>query len=141
MSAERRRRAAPKQAPAASRAPGPFERRIKDEVTAGMKQRLGLAEAEQMPAAIQQLVDAAARDVAENTVEIAVIREVEDVADRMAHGWLGGGSHVPDQLASELRLLQGAEQLAARKKALEAAGFSPEDAMRILVAEISAGPP
>jgi hypothetical protein len=39
---------------------------------------------------------------------------------------------------SDLPLLEEAENLAANKKALEAAGFSTEEAMRILIAEIAA---
>jgi hypothetical protein len=35
--------------------------------------------------------------------------------------------------------LQDAEKLAAKSKALQGAGFSREEAMRLLVAEISAG--
>jgi len=38
-------------------------------------------------------------------------------------------------------LLTEAEYLAAKKKALQAAGFSSDEAMRILVAEVSARQP
>jgi hypothetical protein len=142
MSANRRRRTAPKQvapaAPAASA--GPLENLIKEEVMAGMKQRLGLTESEKIPAPIQDLVDSAARDAAENAVEIAVIREVEDVTTRLARASPGrsGGSTSPTTF-SDVSLLQDAEQLAAKKKALEGAGFSNEEAMRILIAEVAGG--
>src|SRR5439155_1917475 len=99
MSANRRRRADSKQvAPAVpAAAAGPLESRIKEEVTAGMKQRLGLAESEKIPDPIQDLVDTAARDAAENAVGIAVIREVEDVTMRLARGSpeRSGGSRSP----------------------------------------------
>lgn len=39
----------------------------------------------------------------------------------------------------ELGLLKAAEELAVKRKALEAAGFSREEAMQILVAEVSGG--
>jgi hypothetical protein len=142
MSANRRRKTASRQvglAPPAARA-GPLENRIKKEVTTGMKQRLGLTENETIPAAIQDLVDSAARDAAKNAVEIAVIREVEDVTTRLARGAPGnsGGSKSPTTF-SDVSLLQDAEQLAAKKKALEGAGFSNEEAMRILIAEVAGG--
>jgi hypothetical protein len=140
MSASRRRKTASRQvalaAPAATA--GPLENRIKEEVTAGMKQRLGLSESERIPAPIQDLVDAAARDAAENAVEIAVIREVEDVTTRLARGSPGTRSKSPTNL-SDVSLLQDAEELAAKKKALEAAGFSSDEALRILIAEIAGG--
>src|SRR5215211_5903769 len=128
MSASRRRKTASRQvalaAPAATA--GPLENRIKEEVSAGMKQRLGLSESETIPAPIQDLVDAAARDAAENAVEIAVIREVEDVTTRLARGSPGTRSKSPTNL-SDVSLLQDAEELAAKKKALEAAGFSSDE--------------
>lgn len=142
MSGNRRRRTASKQvAPAAPTATaGPLENRIKEEVTAGMKERLGLPESEKIPGPIQDLVDSAARDVAENAVEIAVIREVEDVATRLARGSLDRSERSESPTTfSDVSLLQDAEQLAATKKALEAAGFSSEEAMRILVAEVAGG--
>ena len=142
MSANRRRKTASRQvgaAPPVARA-GPLENRIKKDVTTGMKQRLGLTESEKIPAPIQDLVDSAARDAAENAVEIAVIREVEDVTTRLARGAPGnsGGSRSPTTF-SDVSLLQDAEQLAAKKKALEGAGFSNEEAMRILIAEVTGG--
>ncbi len=142
MSANRRRKTASRQVSPASPAPraGPLENRIKKEVTTGMKQRLGLTQSETIPAAIQDLVDSAARDAAKNAVEIAVIREVEDVTTRLARGAPGnsGGSKSPTTF-SDVSLLQDAEQLAAKKKALEGAGFSNEEAMRILIAEVAGG--
>lgn len=141
MSANRRRKTARQVATAAPAATaGPLEKRIKEDVTAGMKQRLGLSESEKIPAPIQDLVDAAVRDAAENTVELAVIREVENATTRLARGSPGpyGRSNSPTNL-SDISLLQDAEELAAKKKALEAAGFSSDEAMRILIAEVVGG--
>jgi hypothetical protein len=142
MSANRRRKTASRQvalaAPAATA--GPLENRIKQEVTAGMKQRLGLPERETIPAPIQDLVDSAARDAAENAIEIAVIREVEAATTRLARvsPERYGRSQSPTN-PSDMSLLHDAEQLAAKKKALEAAGFSGDEAMRILIAEVAGG--
>jgi hypothetical protein len=99
--------------------PTPLESRIEQEVTSRVKRRLGLAEEDGVPTEVQALVAAAVREVAENAIANTVIREVETVAD--------------------LPLLREAEYLAAKKRALQAAGFSSEDAMRILVAEVEGG--
>ncbi|HEY2943036.1 MAG TPA: hypothetical protein VGN09_11450 [Vicinamibacteria bacterium] len=101
-----------------------------------MKRRLSLAEKERLPDAVKNLIDAAAKDVAEAAVEIAVLREVEEAARSAARAARMGSDTVTAQ--SDLPLLEEAENLAANKKALEAAGFSTEEAMRILIAEIAA---
>jgi hypothetical protein len=105
-----------------------------------MKQRLGLAENEKIPAEVQEIVDSAAREIAESTVATAVIREVENVARRLRPSSMnasGGAQAVTP--ASDLPLLEEAKYLATRKKALEAMGFSSEEAMRIIVAEVAGG--
>ncbi|MGH3119257.1 MAG: hypothetical protein ACRDQ2_19510 [Gaiellales bacterium] len=99
---------------------------------------MGLRDGEVIPKAIQSLVDAAARDVAENAVEIAVIREVDAAARHLARVPPFSGSELV-ATSSPVVFLQGAEELAAKSKALQGAGFSREEAMRLLVAEISAG--
>ena len=48
-----------------------------------------------------------------------------------------GGGVLAGATASDRPLLQEAEYLAAKKKALQAAGFSSEEAMRLLVAEVA----
>jgi hypothetical protein len=105
-----------------------------------MKQRLGLAENEAVPAEIQEIVDSAAREIAESTVATAVIREVENVAKRLRPTSVtaSGGAQVVTP-ASDLPLLEEAKYLATRKKALEAMGFSSEEAMRIIVSEVAGG--
>jgi hypothetical protein len=103
-----------------------------------MKERLGLPEGEKIPAPVQDLVDSAAKDAAENSIEIAVIREVEKAATKLARATPTATSRSPTA-PSDVSLLLDAEQLAARKKALEGAGFSSDEAMRILIAEVTAG--
>jgi hypothetical protein len=115
-----------------------LENSLREAVTAGMKQRLGLSTSERIPATIQDLVDSAARDAAGNAIEIAVIREVKTATTRLARQPTGVNSQSPTSM-SDVSLLQDAEELAARKKALEAAGFSRDEAMRILIAEVTAG--
>jgi hypothetical protein len=121
------------------RAVGPLEKVIKDEVSARMRPRLGLHEREPIPEPIQSLVDAAARDVAENAVEIAVIHEVEETARNLARVSSAWPTSDVRTVSFDLDLLQDAEKLAAKSKALQGAGFTREEALRLLVAEISAG--
>jgi hypothetical protein len=134
MSASRRRKAATSSGSAASpTAAAPLERRIKQDLTVGVKRRLGLSENEAVPAHIQGLVDSAAHEVAENSVATAVVREVT----KLRPSFSGNAGGDPARASSDLALLQEAEHLAAKKKALRVAGFSNDDAMRLLVAEIT----
>jgi hypothetical protein len=141
MSGNRRHRAAHKPRAAISARATPLENRIKQEVKVGIKQRLGLGDGDRLPPGVQGLVDSAAHEVAEGSLEISVLREVEAVARRM--GRIGDGRGGTEAFASnsEMGLLAEAEYLAAKKKALQAAGFSSDEAMRILVAEVSARQP
>jgi hypothetical protein len=133
-----RTRKAPSRQPATVSPPtaGPLEKQINHQVSAKIRTRLRLHERDPIPEAIQSLVDAAARNVAENAVEIAVIREVDEVARHLARGssWDSEVVSSPDFV-----LLQDAEKLAAKSKALQGAGFSRDETMRLLVADISAG--
>jgi hypothetical protein len=120
------------------RTAGPLEKRINHQVSAKIRTRLRLNERDAIPEAIQSLVDAAARNVAENALEIAVIREVDEAARQLARGSSGSDSDVVTT-SPDFVFLQDAERLAAKSKALQGAGFSRDETMRLLVAEISAG--
>jgi hypothetical protein len=138
---------------AAPAAAGPLVRRITREATIEMRRRLGLAERARLPDGIKPLIDAAAREIVESALEVAVAREVTGTAERMARASRRGSNDVstPSDLSLleaglNLRssdfsrpLLERAKALAANKNALEAAGFSREEAMQILVAEVAAG--
>jgi hypothetical protein len=78
-----------------------------------------LAEQDGVPTEVQAFVDAAAREVAESSIANTVIEEVDNDANQP--------------------LLREPEYLAAKKRALQAAGFSSDDAMRLLVAEVEGG--
>lgn len=133
-------KAAPRRVASASAAETPLESRLKQEITLAMKRRLGLDERDQVPAEIQGLVDSAAREVAEGSMATSVMHEVENVARRLGRGWPRDEVAEGVMDSSELdSLLREAEYLAAKKKALQAAGFSSEEAMRILVADVGAG--
>ena len=138
---------------AAPAAAGPLVRRITREATIQMRRRLGLAERARLPDGIKPLIDAAAREIVESALEVAVAREVTGTAERMARASRRGSND--DSTPSDLSLLEAglnlrpsefsrpvlerAKALAANKNALEAAGFSREEAMQILVAEVAAG--
>src|SRR6266566_444819 len=135
---------------AAPVAAGPLVQRITREATMQLRRRLGLAERARLPRGIKHLVDAAARDIVESALEVAVTREVTETAKRLAQASRRGTvSPTPSDLPLldeglspfdlPRPLLVEASHLADKKNALEAAGFSSEEAMRILVAQIAAG--
>ena len=131
---------------------GPLVQSITREAAMQMRRRLGLAERARLPDGIKHMIETAARDTVETALEVAVGREVQATAKRMvrdSRSRSNDGSAPSDlPLLDEglsLRsvdvsrpLLERAKRLAAEKHALEAAGFSGEEAMRILVAEIAA---
>jgi hypothetical protein len=134
MSASRRRRAATANVSAGSpTTTAPLERRIKQDLTMGVRRRLGLGENEAIPAHIQGAVDSAAHEVVENSVATAVVREVT----KLRPSFSGNVGVDPARASSDLALLQEAELLAAKRKALRVAGFSNDEAMRLLVAEVT----
>lgn len=134
MSANRRRRAV--RSPTAPRTDrvAPLERQVRDELSVGVRRRLGLGARETIPTDVQELVDAAAHQLAENSVATAIFREVTRLAPQplSAHS---GSSAVGTP--SDQELLRDAERLAARRKALRIAGFTDDEAMRLLVAEVA----
>jgi hypothetical protein len=109
----------------------PLEKRINDELTTGVRRRLALAEREAVPAEIQRLVDSAAREVAAGSLATAIVREVTNL--RSLNGSIGNVDSKPADAA----VLREAERLAGKKQALRLAGFSSDEAMRILVAEVT----
>jgi hypothetical protein len=138
MPTNRRQGAATKPRAAVSVTATPLENRIKQEVTVGIKRRLGLREGEKVPAGVQGLVNSAAHEVAESSIATSVLREVEEVAKRLGRSWDRDGTEAVTSF-SDMALLAEAEYLATKRKALQAAGFSSDEAMRILVAEVGAG--
>jgi hypothetical protein len=91
-----------------------------------MRRRLGLEESDNVPADVQGLVDSAVREVAESAMATGVMRELENATRRA-------------DTSPDIEILAEAEYLAVKKKALQAAGFSNDEAMQLLVAEVTAG--
>jgi hypothetical protein len=99
-----------------------------------MRRRLGLEESDKVPAEVQGRVDSAVREVAESAMATGVMRELENATTRLSGSW------PRDKVVeADAKLLAEAEYLAAKKKALQAAGFSNDEAMQLLVAEVTAG--
>ena len=135
MSASRTRKAATrKSAPAAVTAVTPMENEIRRDIAAGVKRRLGLDDRERIPEEIQGLVDAAAREVAGNAISTAVVQSVSHL---QPSPFSGSTASTAQQAASDVAVLHEAERLAAKRKALRVAGFSNDEAMRLLVAEVT----
>ena len=117
-----------------------------------MRRRLSLGERARLPYGIKHLIDVAAMHVVEGAVEVAVTREVRGAAVRLARASQrrSDDASTPADFAlleeglslrsSELSgpLLEEAKDLAAKKTALETVGFTSEEAMQILVAEVAA---
>lgn len=127
-----------------------LEDAIKKSVTTSMKDRLGLKANQSLPAEVQTLIQTAAKTAAESSLELAVVRDVEEIAADTARGAVlnrfdakvsvaqKGLAHISKSDDVQKILKQRAEMLAAKKKALETAGFSRQEAMEILLADIAA---
>jgi hypothetical protein len=139
VSATRRPRAATRRVSAASATETPLENRLKKEINGGIKRRLGLEESDKVPAEVQKLVDSAVREVAESAMATGVMRELESAAERLSGSWTRDRVVEAAVTSPDIELLAEAEYLAAKRKALQAAGFSNDEAMQLLVAEVTAG--
>src|SRR4051794_27361352 len=117
MSANQRRGAAREPRAAISARATPLETRIKREVKVGIKRRLGLNEGDRLPDGVQALVDSAAHEVAEGSLAISVLREVEAVTKRIGRSRDDRNGTAAVTRYSEMGLLVEAEYLAAKKKA------------------------
>ncbi len=126
----------------------PVEEGIRKGVESTVKRRLGLSGA--LPADLKDVISAAAKNAAAQSVELSVVKAAEEAArdaarpnvtvrfdekvsiaaESLAH--IGASSKVD-------RVLKSRSQLLAKKRdSLVAAGFSNEEAMQILLADIAA---
>jgi hypothetical protein len=124
------------------------EENLRKDVEARVKSQLGLEG--ELPADVKEAIDSASKASAAKAVQLSVAQAAEDgarainrgakldlfddkikiAADSIVH--IGASSEV-DQV-----LQQRAELLAKKRKALVTAGFSDEEAMQILLADIAA---
>jgi hypothetical protein len=115
-----------------------------------MRQRLGIAEGKPLPTAVEAAVATAATTAARSAFDLSVSRDIAEASTDVTRGGLLdrfdtkvdlAGSALDHIVASDnvqKILTRRAEMLAQKKKALETAGFSAQEAMDILLADIAA---
>ncbi|MEA2024518.1 MAG: hypothetical protein U9N79_09550 [Actinomycetota bacterium] len=129
---------------------GTVEKDIKRSVEKAMKQRLGLKGNQRLPADVAALVASASAAASSKALEIEVLQGAENAAREFTTGDVIGRFDAKAKLADQSLqviskssnvkniLKKRAEMLASKKSALETAGFSPEEAMQVLLADIAA---
>ena len=127
-----------------------IEKAIKQAVTTRMRQRLGIAANKPLPSEVDALVAAAAATAAQNALDLSLTRDMDEASTDVARGGVLDRFDVKVDLAGQALdhiagsgdvqkiLKRRADMLAAKKKALETVGFSPQEAMDILLADIAA---
>lgn len=127
-----------------------LENDITKEVTASMRARLGVTGRQKLPAEVDALIKSAAAVAAETALETAVVRDIQEATTNVTRGSVldrfdvkvadarVGLDHIAGSNDVEKILARRAEMLAAKKAALETAGFTSGEAMEILLADIAA---
>lgn len=123
---------------------------IDKSITKVMKQRLGLKSNQRLPADVQATIKAAAASASQASIENAIVREASEIATDAARGSVldrfdlkvdvarVGLDHIAGSNDVKKILARRAEMLATKKQTLETAGFSTEEAMQIVLADIAA---
>ncbi len=126
-----------------------LEREIEKSVTQGMSERLGVA-ANALPAELKPVIANAAASAAARAIELSVVKDAEEAVGDVTRGSLlskfdsrvdlarKGLDHIVASTDVQRIMKQRAQMLAEKKKALEDAGFSSEEAMDIVLADIAA---
>jgi hypothetical protein len=127
-----------------------LETDIDKSVTKVMKDRLGLKANQKLPDDVQATIKAAAASASQASLENAIVREASEIATGAARGSVldrfdlkvdvarAGLDHIAGSNDVKVILARRAEMLALKKKTLETAGFTTEEAMEILLADIAA---
>jgi hypothetical protein len=127
-----------------------IEEEIKQTVESRMRERLGIPPRQSLPDEVETLVASAAATAAQRSIELGVSRDVEEIATDISRGSLlnrfdakvdlarKGLDHIAASDDVHEIMKRRADMLAAKKEALEAAGFSSQEAMDILLADIAA---
>ncbi len=127
-----------------------LEADIDKSLTKTMKDRLGLKSNQKLPADVQATIKAAAASASQASIENAIVREASEIATGAARGSVldrfdlkvdvarAGLDHIAGSNDVKKILARRAEMLALKKQTLEAAGFTTEEAMEILLADIAA---
>ncbi len=115
-----------------------------------MRSRLGIRPSEGLPPEVSALARSAAETAAAKATELAVVQEAEEAAKTVVRGDVlkrfdskidlaaQGMNHIAGSQDVEDILKNRAELLAKKKKALVDAGFTDDEAMQIVLADITA---
>jgi hypothetical protein len=126
-----------------------LERDIERVVTRRMGERLGV-EGRALPAELKNVIASASAAAAQRSIELAVTSDLNDAVGDVTRGSVLGKfdarvdlarkgiDHIVGSNDVKQIMTRRAQMLAEKKKALEAAGFSSEEAMEILLADIAA---
>ena len=125
------------------------ESEITKKVTAQLRDQLGLRANQKLPADLAALVGTASVAAGQAAVENAVLRGVEEAASEMSRGSIldrfdakvgvarASLDHIKGSTDVERILKRRAEMLALKKASLVGAGFTDDESMRIILADIA----
>jgi hypothetical protein len=126
-----------------------LERDIQNVVAKRMGERLGVAPGS-LPNDLKGVIATASAAAAQRAVDLAVTKDLEEAVGDVTRGSVLGRfdarvdlarqglDHISASNDVKQIMKKRAEMLAEKKKALEAAGFSSQEAMDILLADIAA---
>lgn len=126
------------------------EQQIRRSVEKSMKTSLGLKGNQKLPPDVAALINSTSVAAASKAVELQVAKDAEDAAREFQRGDVlsrftdkaklaeQGLVHISNSSEVDQILNKRAEMLAAKKAALETAGFTSSEAMSILLADIAA---
>ncbi len=122
--------------------------RLRAEVGQSVRKRLGLAAGAPIPPSVQSIIDTAVLTASRQAIELGVTKDAEQAAnDTSVQVVFDGFAEKVSVARQGIDLIQGsqdvqailqrrAELLWAKRRALEAAGFSSTEAMQIILAEL-----
>ena len=126
-----------------------LERDIQKVVSKRMGERLGVTPGS-LPNDLKGVIETASAAAAQRAVDLAVTKDLEEAVGDVTRGSVLGRfdarvglarqglDHISASNDVKQIMRKRAEMLAEKKKALEAAGFSTQEAMDILLADIAA---
>lgn len=126
-----------------------IEKDIEEVVTKRMGARLGIS-GQALPADLKSVIGTAAAAAAQRAVELAVTTDVNEAIGDVTRGSVLGKfdsrvdlarkglDHIAGSNDVKQIMTRRAQMLAEKKEALETAGFSAQEAMDILLADIAA---
>ena len=126
-----------------------IEKEIESVVTKRMGERLGV-DGRRLPADLKSVITAASAAAAQRSVELAVTTDLNEAVGDVTRGSVLGKfdarvdlarkglDHIAGSNDVKQIMTRRAQMLAEKKQALEAAGFSAQEAMDIILADIAA---